>query len=919
MSSKRWQSVAVVCCILAFALRVVDLGKQSLWWDEALSVLVARQPLSQLLSALEHYADFNPPLFYVIMRYWMLLAGQSEFAVRWLSVGAGVLAVAVAATLARRLFGPAGAALSALFFAIQPFLVYYGQEARGYTLTTLLSLLVIYWALRGWQTGWRPAWGAFVVAAVASVYNFYFSVLLLAAIPVALIGAGFTPDRAPPAASGPAKLRARLVQLMAAYSLVAIFCLPWLPIVIARQTFWQPDPMLTRLDPQDIIRISWPYIAAGLPASVAVTSPLLVAAQIAVGIAALVAVLLAFTRVRLASSLRYCLLTFLLTTIAIVTIAYLRPSFHPRYMLTGSAALYLAIAGLAAWRPAKSRFPLGLALALPAFVAALYGLYQLSNDARLTRDDYRSVVAYIAERERPGDIILSSTSRSTEDPALAYYYNGRGSIHALTLFPYREAEIASQLEQLTSDSLRVWYLRHEQRPTDPERLVVKQLAANGRLVANPRWNDLELFLFDLLPNREFAPTRFLPAAGNFGGLLALTGLALPTEPVAGGDKLDFSTRWQVLRPPGRNLGVWGELRDDSGVKWGREDRRPANERFKLGVGWVAGQEVMIRHSVPVLAGTPPGVYRLRVAVYDLDTLVELETYDVNGDPLGRDWDLAGVEVSPSFNEPDLADYQARPADASASGIRLLGASISPKALMSGDRLDIDTLWSSEVSQPATIAPSVRVTDEAGGLLAEQPIVAGYPPSRWSKGQYVRLKGEVSLPADAKPGRYKVVIPLADGRVVEVAAINLADFQRVFQPPKVATPTEAIIGGIAQLVGFEISSSEVRAGGKLSIRLVWKALTPTSTSFRVFIHLAGDDLRPKAQKDGEPQQWQRPTTGWQSGEYVEDRYEIPLPDEMPAGQYQILVGMYNPVTGQRLPAAGSGAAGDFIRLSRIEVK
>ena len=234
-------------------------------------------------------------------------------------------------------------------------------------------------------------------------------------------------------------------------------------------------------------------------------------------------------------------------------------------------------------------------MALPALVAGLYGLSQIWTEPRLVRDDYRAVIAYVSEHEQPGDVILTNTSTSISDPSLAYYYGGAASIHGLKLLPYRESEIATQLEQLTEGSSRAWYLRHIQRPTDPERLVLKQLTANGRLIANPRWSDLDLFLFELFPSRDFSVTSFSTANGSFGEILEITGISLPTDPVAGGDSLIFSTRWKVLRTPESNLGVWSELADDSGISWGREDRRPSNERVELSSNWVAGQEVVVRH------------------------------------------------------------------------------------------------------------------------------------------------------------------------------------------------------------------------------------------------------------------------------------------------------------------------------------
>ena len=161
LAGRGWRAVALASCVLAFALRSANLDKQSLWWDEAFSVIVARKSISQILNALETYPDFNPPLHYLVLHFWVPLAGQFEFTARWPSVAAGTLMVAAAAILARRLFGPGGAMFAAILFAVHPFLVYYGQEARTYALTAFLVPLALYWALRAWKNASWLAWGAF--------------------------------------------------------------------------------------------------------------------------------------------------------------------------------------------------------------------------------------------------------------------------------------------------------------------------------------------------------------------------------------------------------------------------------------------------------------------------------------------------------------------------------------------------------------------------------------------------------------------------------------------------------------------------------------------------------------------------------------------------------------------------------------
>jgi len=68
----------------------------------------------------------------------------------------------------------------------------------------------------------------------------------------------------------------------------------------------------------------------------------------------------------------------------------------------------------------------------------------------------------------------------------------------------------------------------------------------------------------------------------------------------------------------------------------------------------------------------------------------------------------------------------------------------------------------------------------------------------------------------------------------------------------------------------------------------------------------------AQSDAVPAGWTRPTTGWLPGEYILDVHTLTLPPELPPGQLAFRVGLYDPVTGERLHT-GDGADVVTIKL------
>src|SRR5512139_3509135 len=95
--SPAWLLIALL--LIAFGLRVYHLDAQSFWSDEGLSLYRARLPLGEILSNVivvppgVPTRDTNPPLYFIEAGALRLVAGESEYALRFVSVLAGVLLV----------------------------------------------------------------------------------------------------------------------------------------------------------------------------------------------------------------------------------------------------------------------------------------------------------------------------------------------------------------------------------------------------------------------------------------------------------------------------------------------------------------------------------------------------------------------------------------------------------------------------------------------------------------------------------------------------------------------------------------------------------------------------------------------------------------------------------------------------------
>ncbi|MCL4534013.1 MAG: glycosyltransferase family 39 protein [Bacteroidetes bacterium] len=159
----------LVVLLLAFGLRVYELGKLSLYGDFAYSVYAARQGLAAI--AQERVLDGHPPLYYYLLHFWMLLSGQTELTTRMLSVLIGMLAVPLAYSFAARRLGRLAGTLGALFVAVSPPLVHYSRLPRMYILLATLGLLSAYALDRALRDGRRRHWLAYFAATSLLLYT----------------------------------------------------------------------------------------------------------------------------------------------------------------------------------------------------------------------------------------------------------------------------------------------------------------------------------------------------------------------------------------------------------------------------------------------------------------------------------------------------------------------------------------------------------------------------------------------------------------------------------------------------------------------------------------------------------------------------------------------------------------------------
>jgi hypothetical protein len=167
---------------LSLLLRTTELGI-GFWIDEGLSVGIADRPLSEIPLALRK--DGSPPLYYMLLHFWLDVAGDSEAGVRALSLMFALLAVPVAWWAGRVVWGSARAGwFAAVLMAFNPFLAQYAQEARMYSLVALLAIPATVCFLRAYaldEPRRRPWIAGFAVSVAVALYTHNWPIFFMVA------------------------------------------------------------------------------------------------------------------------------------------------------------------------------------------------------------------------------------------------------------------------------------------------------------------------------------------------------------------------------------------------------------------------------------------------------------------------------------------------------------------------------------------------------------------------------------------------------------------------------------------------------------------------------------------------------------------------------------------------------------------
>jgi hypothetical protein len=185
-----------------------------------------------------------------------------------------------------------------------------------------------------------------------------------------------------------------------------------------------------------------------------------------------------------------------------------------------------------------------------------------------------------------------------------------------------------------------------------------------------------------------------------------------------------------------------------------------------------------------------------------------------------------------------------------------------------------------------------------------------------------------LPETLPPGQYQLRVRLLSANGDDIPAVSLEGatitepltLPIVVRPaPVAATGNAALTANLAnnaRLVGIDLPESPINPGDWLPFTLYWQATDAIPLEFTVFTQLLGPDGRVVAQQDNPPKGGWYPTSLWRPGDTVADDYSFQVAADAPPGEYRLIVGMYNPASGARVPVRDGG---DFTEAGLVVVQ
>ncbi len=466
-------------------LRIYGLGAESIWLDEAHSVSVSSQNFASIIAGLLH---LNPPLYFVVLHFWMGLFGSSEVALRALSAIFGILSILIIYWVGCALFNRKVGLISSFLSAISLFHIQYSQEARPYALLLLLSLLSFLFFIQILKRDKRWYYLCYFLANILLAYTHVFGLFIIAAqiFFLLLFWAKYRLQRL--------KLLSMQIATVVAISPLVFVFGPTVKSMIERG-FWIPEPSLMRIYEtlgsfagQDVLLlllffclvIVAPFSIRRIEGQWTLGKPLESLKSIS-------------WNIRLGAVNEILLLVIWLALpiiLAFIISKTITPIYVIRYLIGASPALYLLVAGgLNRLNMKRGLYPALLIIVLLA-VPNLVNYY-----IHAEKGQWREVAQLVELNAQENDVLIFSQDYA-QSP-FNYYYTGKIEKFGINKRVEDTQEIAAFVDKAISEKQRLWLVLSMAGPNPPIESYLMDRYGNDSLIMERQFIGIRVIVFNL--------------------------------------------------------------------------------------------------------------------------------------------------------------------------------------------------------------------------------------------------------------------------------------------------------------------------------------------------------------------------------------------------------------------------------------
>jgi len=447
MKNKILFALFILAIALSCIVNVYTLNKQSIRLDESQSLWVAPKTVPGIISYIAK--DVHLPLYHILLHFWIALFGNTIIAARALSFVFFFLTIPILYKLAKEASDKKVAMLTVTLFVLSPFVMWYSNETRMYSLFTFATTANHLYFLRLMKTKGKKGRVGYILSAILGVYSHYFFNMMIGIQGLFVLGKVFLDSRKQNiSVTKSITNNASILTVFGSLIFIAWLALsPWLFYVNAQGGSGNMQPLIEAPTSYNLFATFVNFIFG-------FQSQQIQAVIIALWPITAIFLFFLFTKRQslVTASIGYFILVSILPIIVTFLASYFRPIFLSRYLIMVTPTLFFVLSvALVSMSKKISQ------ILIPTLIVllAVLSLYQNSSAQTPVREDFTQVSQYISQQATERDIVVASAPFTVYP--IEYTYNGRARITTIPEWtrygarpipPFSEEELQKQIDKL---------------------------------------------------------------------------------------------------------------------------------------------------------------------------------------------------------------------------------------------------------------------------------------------------------------------------------------------------------------------------------------------------------------------------------------------------------------------------------------